>query len=91
MTWDSQVLAHLERHRRYPASAQRRGLEGVARVRFKMDRQGRVLWSRLETSSGHAELDRAAVETPRRAQPLPAIPANLPDQVERVVAIDFYL
>lgn len=91
MSWEAQVMAQLERHRRYPASAQRRGLEGVARIRIRMDRQGLVLASRLERSSGYPELDRAAMETPRRAQPLPAIPAHLPDQVERVVDIDFYL
>lgn len=55
------------------------------------DRPGRVLWSRVERSSGCGELDRAALDTLRRAAPLPAIPADRPDQVELVVPVEFYI
>lgn len=88
--WRSQVMAQLERHRRYPVSAQRRGLEGTAMVRFSMSRDGQVLSSRLERSSGHAELDRAAIETPRRAQPFPSIPSDQTAPMDLVVAVEFF-
>ncbi len=90
-TWEGQVLAALERKRRYPPAAQLLRQQGVAHVRFRMDRGGKVLWTRLERSSGFAELDRAAVETPKRAQPLPAIPADRPDQLELVVPVEFFI
>lgn len=90
-TWEGQVLAALEKTRRYPPAAQVRRQQGVAHVRFRMNRGGKVLWARLERSSGFGELDRAAVETPKRAQPLPQIPADRPDEVELVVPVEFFL
>lgn len=90
-TWEGQVLAALEKKRRYPPAAQLRRQQGVAHVRFRMDRAGKVLWTRLERSSGFVELDRAAVETPKRAQPLPPIPAERPDQLELVVPVEFFI
>ena len=77
--------------RRYPPAAQARRQQGVAHVRFRMNRAGKVLWSRLERSSGFGELDRAAVDAPKRAQPLPQIPAERPDEIELVVPVEFFL
>ncbi|NGM50911.1 TonB family protein [Caulobacter sp. 602-2] len=90
-TWEGQVLAALEKKRRYPPAAQARRQQGVAHVRFRMSRDGKVLWSRLERSSGFGELDRAAVNTPKRAQPLPPVPADRPDEVELVVPVEFFI
>ena len=90
-TWEGQVLAALEKTRRYPPAAQARRQQGVAHVRFRMNRAGKVLWSRLERSSGFGELDRAAVDAPKRAQPLPQIPAERPDEIELVVPVEFFL
>lgn len=78
--------------KRYPVAAERRGQQGVPYVRFVMDRSGRVLSSRLERSSGVSALDREAVDLPRRAQPLPAAPADVAgDTIEMVVPIEFFL
>jgi len=90
-TWEGQVLAALEKKRRYPPAAQLRRQQGVAHVRFRMERGGKVLWARLERSSGFVELDRAAVEAPKRAQPLPPIPNDRPDQLELVVPVEFFI
>lgn len=89
-SWEGQVLAHLERHRRYPAAARARRQQGVAYVTFRMNRAGRVLASRVSRSSGAAVLDRAALETLQRAQPLPAIPADRPDEIELTVQVEFF-
>lgn len=91
ITWEGQVLARLEKYRRFPDGARARRQQGVVHVRFRIDRPGRVLWSRIERSSGFGELDRAALDTLRRAQPLPAIPADRPDQVELVVPVEFFI
>ena len=90
-TWEGQVLARLEKYRRFPDGARLRRQQGVVHVRFRMDRPGRVLWSRVERSSGFGELDRAALDTLRRAQPLPAIPAGRPDEIELVVPVEFFI
>ncbi|EGY02360.1 TonB protein [Nitrospirillum viridazoti Y2] len=91
-TWQGLLLAQLERFKRYPADAQTRHQQGVAYLRFTMDRDGRVLSSRLEKSSGYELLDREVQALIERAQPLPKPPPELgSDRVELVVPIAFSL
>jgi protein TonB len=90
-TWEAELLAHLEKYRRYPAAARARREQGVAHVRFRMDREGHVLSAEIRRSSGSVALDRAALDTLRRAQPLPAIPADRPDPLELAVPIEFFI
>jgi protein TonB len=90
-SWEGRVLARLERFKRYPAAAQSRRDQGVATIRFRLDRQGRVLSSSVARSSGNATLDQEALATLARAQPLPPIPADRPDEVELMVPVEFFL
>jgi len=90
-TWEGRLLAHLEHHKRYPVEARSRRQQGLAYVRFTMDREGRVLSAALERSSGYAALDREALSLLRRAQPLPAPPAERPgDRLQLSVPVDFF-
>lgn len=90
-SWEGEVLAHLERRKRYPQEARSQRLEGVAMVRFSMDRRGRVLSVDLARSSGHAVLDREAIGLLRRAQPLPAPPAEVAgDPLSLTVPVEFF-
>src|SRR6266511_2632071 len=73
-TWKTQIVALLERNKRYPESAQSRRQEGVAQVFFSLDRQGRVIDSRVVRSSGASALDDEALALLRRAQPFPPPP-----------------
>lgn len=91
VTWEALLLAHLEQYRRYPASAWARGVQGVAHVRFRMNRQGRLLSLEILRSSGSALLDRAALDTLRRAEPLPAIPADRPHELRLSVPVEFFV
>ncbi|TPE49935.1 energy transducer TonB [Amaricoccus solimangrovi] len=72
--WQSRLLAHLERRKRYPAAARRRGDEGVATLSFSIDPAGNVLSARLSRSSGVAELDAEVLAMVRRASPVPPPP-----------------
>ncbi len=90
-TWEATLLAHLEKHRRYPSAARARRDQGVAHIRFTMNRQGQVLNASILRSSGSAALDRAALDTIRRAQPLPPIPNGRPDPSELTVPVEFFL
>jgi protein TonB len=76
-TYEHAILTHLERHKKYPRSARRRGQEGTAYVRFRLDRQGNVLSSELAKSSGHDILDQEVLDTMRRANPLPPMPPEI--------------
>jgi protein TonB len=89
--WEGLILAHLERFRRYPARARATRQQGTVIVRFKLNREGMVVSSALVRKSGFYDLDQAALETLGRAQPLPAIPPGLPDEIEISVPVEFYL
>lgn len=90
--WAGLVLGRLEQFRRYPAPARRDRQQGVAYVRFTIDREGHVLASSLDRTSGHTLLDREAVALVRRADPLPAPPPELEgDTVTLTVPVEFLL
>ena len=75
--WKSELVARLERYKRYPADAQARGETGVAQLAFSVDRGGYVHNPRIVRSSGSASLDRATLDLIARAQPLPPPPADV--------------
>jgi protein TonB len=86
------LLAHLERHMRYPRTAQMRNQHGTAHLRLVMDRSGRVIEAMIARSAGYAVLDREALATVERAQPLPAMPAELGlDRLDVIVPMEFKL
>jgi protein TonB len=72
-TWKSELLAHLNRYKRYPSGA---ASTGTASVAFTIARSGQVLSARLIGSSGNPALDAEAVSLPRRASPVPAPPPD---------------
>ncbi|MBV9076066.1 MAG: TonB family protein [Methylobacteriaceae bacterium] len=72
-SWQGALVAHLRRFLR-PQGAQ----TGAASVRFSIDRGGRVLSASLVASAGAPDLDGEALAVFRRAQPLPAAPADVP-------------
>jgi protein TonB len=76
-SYRAQLAAHLRRYRSYPDSARAEGLWGTARVSFTVNANGQVTRARLTGSSGHALLDRAAVNMVRRASPFPPIPKQV--------------
>lgn len=90
-SWEGRVLARLEKFRRYPGSARSARQQGVVYIRFRMNRDGHVLTSSIVRSSGSAALDQAALDTLRRADPLPKIPTDRPDEIEIAVPVEFYL
>lgn len=79
--WQSRLMAHLERRKRYPSAARRRGEEGVAHVHFSIDAGGNVRSVRLTRSSGFADLDAEVLALVRRASPVPAPPPGAPQDI----------
>ncbi|HEV2503614.1 MAG TPA: TonB family protein [Mesorhizobium sp.] len=72
--WQAEVIAHIRRFRQYPP-----GVSGSAsvRVQLRVDAQGVVKSATVAGSSGNVALDRAAVETVKRASPVPAPPPEI--------------
>jgi protein TonB len=72
--YESVLYGWINRHKLYPMLAQRRGLEGSAAVRVRIDRDGRVIDRSLDRSTGQPLLDEAALDIVRRASPFPKVP-----------------
>lgn len=90
--WKSLLRHHLDRHKQYPADAERRGQQGAPHVFFTVCHDGRVLAARILRTSGVASLDQAGVDLVRRAAPLPAFPQGLPGEMfNLVVPVEFFL
>jgi periplasmic protein TonB len=88
--WQSALVAHIERFKRYPGEARAHNERGVARVAFRIDHEGRILASRIVQSSGSATLDAESIEMLARAQPMPRPPSALPDsELSFVVPVRF--
>jgi protein TonB len=77
LTWQKELAAHLDRHKRYPNDRASQAAEIV--LGFELDRSGRVLSVRIVRSSGDQSFDDAALAMMRRADPVPAPPAHVAD------------
>lgn len=75
--WQSRLMAHLERRKKYPADARRRGERGTVYVRFRIDDAGNVSSVSLVRSSGYPALDNEVLSLVRRASPVPAPPPGV--------------
>jgi TonB family protein len=63
----------IERVKRYPRLARERGMEGVVRIRFRLDPSGNVEHIKVVQSSGFKILDSASVSAVYRAAPMPYV------------------
>jgi len=91
-TWQGVLLGRLEQFKRYPGVAQRRRQQGVAYLRFTMDRKGKVLSASIDKSSGFDALDEETLALLHRAEPLPVPPPEVPgDPIALVVPVQFSL
>jgi len=90
--FQARLMAHLNNLKRYPAEAKRQGKAGVVMVRFRIDRNGRMLSYRIEQGSGHMALDEETVRLMQRADPFPAPPESVSGaELEFVVPVQYRL
>jgi periplasmic protein TonB len=77
-TWQKELIAHLDKHKRYPASRSQKSTEIV--VSFALDRMGHVLSTSIVKGSGDAAFDEAALAMVRRSDPVPQPPPIVADE-----------
>jgi protein TonB len=77
-SYREQLRIYVSRFQHYPEEARRQGVQGRVQVAFALDRDGQIYHITIGRSSGVATLDQEALESVRRAAPLPPIPASLP-------------
>jgi len=79
---DMRVLDWLARFRTYPLAARRARIEGTVHLRALLMPDGSLIDARVEQSSGHPILDKAALDLLQRAARLPASFGSTTDQIE---------
>ncbi len=77
-TWQKQLIAHLDKHKRYPAERSQKSAEIL--VSFALDRMGHVLSAGIVKGSGDAAFDQAALAMVRRSDPVPQPPPGVADE-----------
>ena len=77
-TWQKELIAHLDKHKRYPAERSQKGAEIL--VSFALDRMGHVLSAGIVKGSGDAAFDQAALAMVRRSDPVPQPPPGVADE-----------
>jgi TonB family protein len=77
-TWTKELIAHLDKHKRYPAERQQKTAEIV--ISFVLDRTGHVLSSSITKGSGDTAFDAAALAMIKRSDPVPQPPPLVADE-----------
>jgi protein TonB len=77
-TWQKELVAHLDKHKKYPSERSQKAAEIY--VRFTLDRLGHVLATSIEKGSGDTAFDEAALAMVRRSDPVPAPPPLIADE-----------
>jgi protein TonB len=78
VTWQKELMAHLDKHKRYPAERSQKSAEIL--VGFALDRMGHVLSTSIVKGSGDAAFDEAALAMVRRSDPVPQPPPLVADE-----------
>jgi periplasmic protein TonB len=78
VTWQKELVAHLDKHKKYPAERQQKTAEIT--VNFEIDRVGHVLSVSIVKGSGDPAFDEAALSMVRRSDPLPQPPPLVADE-----------
>ena len=77
-TWQKELIAHLDKHKRYPADRALKSAEIV--LGFALDRKGHVLSASIVKGSGDTAFDEAALAMIRRSDPVPQPPPVIADE-----------
>jgi periplasmic protein TonB len=78
LKWQTELVAYLDRHKRYPADRARKSAEIL--VSFVLDRLGHVLSVSIAKGSGDPAFDEAALSMVRRSDPVPQPPPAVADE-----------
>jgi protein TonB len=87
------ISLSIQRNKVYPAEAKTQGLQGQAVIRIRINRQGNILYSRIEKPTRYPILNEAIAEMVRLSNPVPAVPVNYPagNLFEFLIPVSFRL
>ena len=78
VTWQKELMAHLDKHKQYPAERSRKSAEIL--ISFALDRMGHVLSTSIVKGSGDKAFDEAALAMVRKSDPVPPPPPRVADE-----------
>jgi protein TonB len=76
-TYLAEVRAAIDRHKRYPSAARRAGITGSVVLQFVILPDGRVIEPSVAETNGHSAFGAAALDSLRRASPMPPFPEEI--------------
>src|ERR1700722_19371987 len=77
-TWQKELVAYLDKHKRYPAERSQKSAEIV--IGFALDRMGHILSTTIVKGSGDDAFDQAALAMVKRSDPVPPPPPLVADE-----------
>jgi len=77
-TWQKELAAHFNKHKRYPSD--RSAQQAEVTIGFVLDRIGHVVSAKIVKGSGDASFDQAALAMMSRADPVPQPPPLVADE-----------
>lgn len=72
--WEKSMMRKLVKKQRYPRSAIQRGIEGIAKIRIIIDKDGNITEHEIVQSTGEKVLDREIDKLIKSITPLDPLP-----------------
>ncbi|AUO66012.1 hypothetical protein WM46_15300 [Citrobacter freundii complex sp. CFNIH2] len=93
MNWQSEILARLQKEKRYPPFALRTRQQDTVLLRFRVDKEGHISDAVIVKSQGFTLLDSESLDLLQRVAPLPEPPADMltAGKTEIIVPVQFYI
>lgn len=86
------IVAKINKYKRYPRFSRRRHEEGVVKLKFTINRTGKVTSYQIVSSSGYPRLDKEVLRMLKKAQPFPPFPPEMTvNEITRSLPISFKL
>jgi len=90
--WEGQIVARIEKRRRYPKSALAAGIEDNVLLRLVLDREGKLVRAEVVRSAGYSALNAEVLALAKRAQPYPRPPSTVRGlSVTLLVPVEFVI
>lgn len=90
VNYEQLLVAWIDKHKRYPEKALKRGFQGQAELRMQIGRDGELLNFQLHRSSGLTVFDQEVLALAKRAAPYPK-PNQGVSKLDFIVPIQFRL
>lgn len=91
--YEQEISLWMANHKNYPEEAKHDRIEGNAVVRIRISRDGHIIYSAIDISSGNAIIDQAVIEMVHNSDPVPHVPDNYPEgkELEFLIPVSFKL